>query len=103
MARLLLHPFALTPSGRVATAEPGSDAYLESQIRVIVGTKIGERDMCMPFGIPDPAFSRLTVADIQTCCDRFGPDELRITSVDSVATDEFNQATTINWDRQATL
>jgi hypothetical protein len=80
-ARLLLHPFRISTSGSVAAAEQGSDAYIDSQLRVVIGTRLGERPMCPPFGVPDPGFAVLSPDDVQTCLDQFGPDDVTVTAV----------------------
>lgn len=99
VARLLLHPFTLTVGGRVASAEQGSDAYLESQIAVVIGTHLGERDMCVPFGVPDPVFARLSPADIQTCLDRFGPDGVTVLSVATESVSDTTDRVAVDWQR----
>ena len=95
----MLHPFRLGTAGHVVCAAQGSDAYLDSQVQVIIGTRLGERDMCMPFGVPDPTFATLTAADIQTCADTYGPDDLRIMSVDSSAVDDLTTTADVTWSR----
>lgn len=101
VARLMLHPFAITVSGRVATAQQGSDAYIDSQLRVVIGTHLGERDMCVPYGVPDPTFAQLSAADIQTCVDRFGPDDCVITDLQQVGTSDLTDRVTLTWQRRA--
>lgn len=98
-ARLLLHPFRLTVSGRVATAEQNTDTYIESQIAVVVSTRIGERDMCLPYGIPDPTYARLAVSDVQSCLDQFGPDGVVVTDVSVDPDTETTDRATIEWAR----
>jgi hypothetical protein len=97
-ARLLTHPFRILTSGVCATAEQGSDDYITSQLQVIVGTRLGERDMCEPFGIPNPAYANLTAADIQTCLDQFGPDGVTVTTVTTRADTDTN-AVQVTWKR----
>lgn len=102
MANLLLHPFRVNVSGRIAAAAQGSDEYLDSQLRVIIGTRLGERDMCQPYGVPDPTFGSLTVSDIQTCADRYGPDDMTIVSVVNTVVDDTTVNSSVTWQRSAT-
>lgn len=100
MADLILHPFRILVSGGVATADQNSDAYIASQLGVIAGTRIGERDMCEPFGVQDATYGALAPADIQTCLDVFGPDGVTVTSVVTTAdTAEISASVVITWDR----
>lgn len=98
-ARLLLHPFTVTALGGVATAEQGSDTYIDSQIAVVIGTRLGERDMCVPYGVPDPAYATLSAADIQTCLDRFGPDDATVTSVKITTKSDLVDVADVRWRR----
>lgn len=100
-AKLFLHPFRVLTNGAVGCANQGSDIYLASQVLVIVGTRLGEREMCLPYGIPDPAFAHLAAADVQSCADRFGPDDLRIDRVDTTMLDDLNTRAIITWSRQS--
>ena len=97
-ASLITHPFRIRISGRVAAAEQGTDAYVESQLAVIMGTRLGEREMCPTFGVPDVAFAYLSAADIQTCLDTFGPDDVEVTAVITEQVDDDTQAVTIEWE-----
>lgn len=98
-ASLLLHPFTLTVSGRVATADQGSDEYIDSQMRVVVGTRLGERQMQPAYGVPDPAFTELAVDDIQTCLDRYGPDGVRVAQLRLDQVDDSTQQVLLQWER----
>lgn len=97
MAALILHPFTLRVDGSVACAEQDSDAYIGSQIAVIVSTRMGERDMCPTFGVADPVFADLSEADIQTCLDAFGPDDIDVVSVTAVTTGDAVEVFTVDW------
>jgi hypothetical protein len=70
---LIAFPFAVGPDGAVVTVEDGSDLFVEQQLQVIVGTRLGERPMCWPFGIPDPAFDEIQPGDVQAVLDDYGP------------------------------
>lgn len=94
------HPFGITTSGRVAVADQNSDEYIDTQLTVAATTILGEREMCIPFGVPDAAFGELSAADLQTCVNRFGPDGVVVTRVVSrEAPDEFAENVTIEWTR----
>ena len=97
--QLLLHPWRILVSGAVATAEPGSDDYLDSQLRVIIGTRLGERLMCPAYGVPDLTYSDVTAASIQTCLDDYGPDDITVTDVTNTASGENTDDVTVTWSR----
>ena len=84
----------------MATAEQGTDAYIDSQITVAVGTRLGERQMQPAYGVPDATFAVLNPADIQTCLDRYGPDSVDITDVVTTRTDEQTLHVAVNWQRR---
>lgn len=96
-AALFLHPFAIRLNGSVATAEQGSDAYIASQLAVIVGTRLGERDMVPAFGVPDAAFTGLSASDIQTCLDSFGPDGVTVSDLIVSEVSDAVDAVTVEW------
>jgi hypothetical protein len=80
---LIAFPFAVGPDGAVVTVEDGTDDFVEQQLQVIVGTRPGERPMCWPFGIPDPAFDEIQPGDVQAVLDDFGPFGVSVDAVDA--------------------
>jgi hypothetical protein len=78
---LIAFPFAVGPDGAVVTVEDGSDLFVEQQLQVIIGTHPGERPMCWPFGVPDPAFDEIQPGDVQAVLDDYGPFGVTVTDV----------------------
>jgi hypothetical protein len=77
---LLSHPFRLTPDGLVATVADGSDDADAEAIAVLASTRRGERELVPDFGITDPVYGDLSLAELNAGLDTFGP-ELRVTDV----------------------
>lgn len=96
---LFTHPFEVLLAGGVGTALQGSDLYVASQLSVIVGTRLGERQMCPPFGVHDAAYGRVVAADVQTCLDRYGPDGVKVNSVTEKRVSDRMDAVQIEWAR----
>ena len=99
-AQLITHPFRLQLDGSVATAPPGSDELVETQIAALVGTQIGERPMAWTFGIPDAAFGALSAEDIRAGLALHGPDGISINGVTSRVVDEVETVAVVSWDRR---
>ncbi|MBM9467265.1 hypothetical protein [Nakamurella leprariae] len=99
MADLLVLPLRLAPDGAFHTAAQGSDEQITDQIAATIGTAIGERPMCWPFGIADPTFDELTKADVQAAVSRFGPDGVVIDAVTTTWTDATTAAAAVEWSR----
>jgi hypothetical protein len=72
MSRILSHPFRLV-SDSVATVEQSSDAANAEQLAVLILTKRGERPLVPTFGVVDPAFRGLDVADVKLGVALHGP------------------------------
>lgn len=73
MARVLAHPFRITTAGTVATIDDATDEADAQAIAVLVSTRQGERPLVPLFGVPDPVFGDLTVADVAAGLATFGP------------------------------
>jgi hypothetical protein len=71
--QLISHPFRLRADGTIATVEDGSEAADAQGIAVLALTQRGERDQLPSFGIPDPAFDELSLADLNVGLRDFGP------------------------------
>lgn len=93
MARVLAHPFRLTGSN-VATVEDGSDAGLIQAAAVLVTTRRGERPLVPAFGISDPAFGNLSMAEINAGLTMFGP-AISVDFIQVQPLDDRRQAATI--------
>jgi len=97
--RALGHPFHLAGDGTVYTVPQDSDSFLDQCIQTVVGTIVGEREMCMPYGVPDPAWHGLEASDIEAALSLFGPTNIAINGVDTEWVSETSAHITVNWDR----
>jgi hypothetical protein len=97
--RALGHPFRLDSDGAVSTVDQGSDGFLDQCIQTVVGTIVGEREMCMPYGVPDPAWHGLEADDIQAALALFGPKNVTIETVETTWASEQHAQVTVNWNR----
>lgn len=70
---LISHPFRLELNGDVATVAEDSDEANAEGIAVLVLTRTGERDLVPAFGVPDPTFNGLTLADVNVGLIDYGP------------------------------
>lgn len=73
MAALLAHPLRLRPGGQLSTVDEGSDAHAAQDIAVLIGTRPGERDLVPEFGLEDPAFDELHIAELTAQVAVYGP------------------------------
>lgn len=70
---LLSHPFRLERNGSAATVTDGSDEANAEGIAILAMTRRGERDLVPEFGIADPTFDAVTIADLNTGLHDYGP------------------------------
>lgn len=94
---VLSFPLRRLPGGGFAGVEQDSHDHYAELITAIVMTRVGERDLCPGFGIPDPTFGQVDVASVATCAQIFGPP-VRISSVDTVVTGPSTQTVTVSFD-----
>ena len=70
---LLAHPFRVGPDGAVVTVAEGSDDAIAQAIAVTALTRKGERPYVPDFGVTEPTFADLDVAELNAALDTFGP------------------------------
>ena len=92
---IIAHPFRLV-AGRVASVIAGSDEAISQQIAVLATTKRGERQLVPAFGISDPAFSEVDVAEVNAGLALFGP-AVRVTGTNTRLVDLNTVAVTLTW------
>lgn len=97
MARILSHPFRLTPVGNVVTVEQDSDQADREQIAVLALTIRGERPLVPGFGITDPAFAGFEAGELAAGVATYGPP-VRIIEVIEPRTSETEQEVTIHFE-----
>lgn len=93
--QILAHPFRLV-AGRIATVDAGTDEAITQGIAVLVTTRRGERTMVPAFGITDPAFRGIDVAEINAGLAMFGPP-VSVTAVDARQADATSLLLTLSW------
>ena len=71
---LLSHPFRLEANGAVATVEDGTDEANAEGIAILCLTRKGERDLVPDYGVTDPVFNELNLAEVNVGLTDFGPD-----------------------------
>lgn len=72
VSRVLAYPLRIV-AGRMVTVEDTSNDGVAQQIAAIVLTRRGERPMVPSYGIHDPAFIGLNVAEINAAIVLHGP------------------------------
>lgn len=71
---LISHPFRVGADGVVATVVADTeDAHVEA-VAILASTRKGERDLVPDFGLSDPAFDAVDVAELNLGLADFGPD-----------------------------
>lgn len=85
MADVLAHPFRLAGSV-AAVVDDTTDAGLAQELGVLVSTRRGERPMSPAWGVTDPAFDRLDLAEVNAALQLYGPDSVEVTEL--VVTDD---------------
>lgn len=96
MQELISHPFRLTPSGRVATVEQGSDAAAAEQLAVLLMTRPLERPLAPGFGVTDPAFQKLAASEVAAAVETYGP-AVELHAIDIVATSDSDQRVVVTY------
>lgn len=94
--RLLAHPFRLAGDGTAATVEQGSDAATAQALGALVATVRGERDDVPAFGVTDPTFGALDLAEVIAGVALFGP-AVEITGLTSDYVDDQTQRVVLTW------
>lgn len=69
---LISYPFRLDKRGYVQTTEDGEDYYAE-ELAMLIKTSPGERSLVPDYGIADPTFSTIDLAELLAQISFFGP------------------------------
>lgn len=75
---LLSHPFRLEANGAAATVLDGTDEAHAEAVAVLILTRKGERDLVPDFGVTDPVYDDLSLAEVNVGLLDYGPD-VRVT------------------------
>lgn len=97
MALVIAHPFRLAGS-QVAVVEDGSDAGVAQEIAVLVSTRPGERPLVPSYGVTDPAFDGLHVAEVNAGLALYGPPGVTVSGIDVDALDPRTQRAVLTYD-----
>lgn len=79
--RLLSYPFRLTPAGDVATVEDGTEDAAAEDLAILILTRKGERTLVPDYGITDPTFQSLNLAEVAVGVADYGPDGVTVDDV----------------------
>lgn len=71
---LISHPFRLEANGSIATVEDGTEEAAAEGIAILVLTRLGERALVPGFGMSDPTFDELSLAELNVGLADYGPD-----------------------------
>lgn len=94
--RLLSHPFRLGADGAVVTVEQGSDQAVAQEIGALIATIRGERQAVPAFGISDPVFSSVDLAEVTAGLALFGP-LVDVTGLDVTYPDSTTERVVVSW------
>lgn len=94
---LLSHPFRLERNGSVATVTDGTDEANAEGIAVLALTRKGERDLVPDFGLTDPAFDSVTLADLNIGLLDYGPT-VEVTDVTFTYPNDWTQRVVLAFD-----
>lgn len=87
--------------GRIAVVDEASTDGITQQLRILVGTRRGERHLAPAYGIADPTFrAGVDPVDVQAGVELFGPADVQV-GVESVRTATRESATLV-WSRDLT-
>lgn len=88
---ILSHPFRVTPAGHLATVELGGIDHAVEAVAVTMLTGKDSRPLVPGFGVTDPTYGELDVAELQAVLDTYGPVGV---GVELVAVEHPSDATT---------
>jgi hypothetical protein len=79
--RLLSYPFRLTQAGDVATVEDGTEDAAAEELAVLILTRKGERSLVPDYGVTDPTFQALNLAEVAVGVLDYGPPNIVLDDV----------------------
>lgn len=97
---IIAFPFRFSPSGGLVTVPDGSDKEVEQIVAVTILSRIGERLLNPLFGIPDPVFAGIDVADIQTALNTFGPRGINVRTLSAEMRGNDQSLIRVGWQRE---
>lgn len=97
--RLLAHPFRLEANGSAATVEDDTDEAHAQAIAILALTRRGERALVPGFGLTDPLFDRVALADLNLGLTDYGP-AVRVTALDTTYPDDRTEQVVLTYTGQ---
>lgn len=97
---LLSHPFRLQRNGSVATVTDGTDEANAEGIAILAMTRKGERDLVPDFGLADPTFDGVTLADLNVGLIDYGP-AVEVTDLTFTYPNDWTQRVELAFDTDA--
>lgn len=79
---VISHPFRLSPTGEVATVLEGSERANAEAIVALVSTRVGERVLVPGFGVTDPVFADLDLAEVNAGLSTYGPEDVTVNAIE---------------------
>lgn len=95
---LLSHPFRLTANGSVATVTDDTDQAAAEGLAILAMTRKGERVMAPEFGLTDPAFDEVSVAELNVGLGDYGPGNVTVTGIQVDYPNETTQRVELAFD-----
>jgi hypothetical protein len=80
---MISFPFRLDGTGRVAKVDPLGDEGRAQRIAEVCRTVKGERPLAVNFGVDDPAWRGLHVADVAMQVATWGPYDVTLSGVEA--------------------
>lgn len=92
---VLAHPFRLSGAA-VAVVDDGSEQGVAQLVAMLLSTRKGERPLRPGYGITDPVFSRMDLAEINAGLTMFGP-AVEVVAIDVQQVDASNEQVTVRY------
>lgn len=97
MPAVLSHPFRIGPTGAIAVVEEDTEAAHAEAVAVVCLTRKGERPMVPSFGVVDPVFDELDVAEVNAVLATHGPG-ITVTDVEVTYPDSTTAAVRLSFE-----
>lgn len=95
---LLSHPFRLTANGAVATVTDDTDQAAAEGLAILAMTRKGERVMAPEFGLTDPAFDAVSVAELNVGLNDYGPGGVSVSGIQVTYPTDSTQRVELTFD-----
>lgn len=92
---LISFPFRLAPNGTIATVDQDTDDARIEAVAVLVLTRKGERTLAPDYGISDPAFEGIDLAEVTVGLIDYGPTGVEVAELDTEPVDDRTARTTL--------